>query len=111
LAKNAVELAPEEGSYWNTLGTAHYRAGDWKAAVAAVRTSVATSKGGSACDGFILAMAHWKLGEGAEARKHYDRAVEWMEKNEAALSPDKHQEEELRRFRAEAEETLRLKKK
>jgi WD40 repeat protein/tetratricopeptide (TPR) repeat protein/tRNA A-37 threonylcarbamoyl transferase component Bud32 len=111
LAKKAVELAPEEGSYWNTLGTAHYRAGDWKAAVAAVRTSVEKSNGGSACDGFILAMAHWRLGEGAEARKHYGRAVQWLEKNEAALSRDKHQAEELRRFRAEAEETLGLKKK
>ena len=34
-----------------------------------------------------------------EARKWYDKAVEWMEKNR----PDN---EELRRFRAEAEEIL-----
>ena len=30
LAKRAVELAPEDGSHWNTLGVAQYRAGDWK---------------------------------------------------------------------------------
>ena len=30
LAKKAVELDPQGGNYWNTLGTAHYRAGDGK---------------------------------------------------------------------------------
>src|SRR5262249_47445153 len=36
LARKAVQLAPKVGMYWNTLGVAHYRAGDWKAAVAAL---------------------------------------------------------------------------
>ena len=34
LARGAVELEPEVGTYWNTLGVAHYRAGDWNAAIA-----------------------------------------------------------------------------
>jgi hypothetical protein len=46
-------------------------------------------------DFFFLAMAHWQLGEKDEARKYYDKAVAWMDKNK----PD---DEELRRFRAEA---------
>src|SRR5262249_4762171 len=29
LAKQAVELAPKEREFWNTLGAAHYRAGNW----------------------------------------------------------------------------------
>src|SRR5205085_661826 len=29
LAEKAVELAPKDRDYWGTLGTAHYRAGDW----------------------------------------------------------------------------------
>ena len=44
-------------------------------------------------------MAHWQPGEKDEARKWFDQAVEWMEKNK----PD---DEELRRFRAEAAELL-----
>ena len=29
LARKAVEWEPEQSAYWNTLGLAHYRAGDW----------------------------------------------------------------------------------
>src|SRR5262249_47187761 len=39
LAKRAVELAPKAATNWNTLGVAHYRAGDWKAAIAALEKS------------------------------------------------------------------------
>src|SRR5581483_10203230 len=35
-AKKAVELAPGNGGFWNTLGVAHYRNGDWKAVIAAL---------------------------------------------------------------------------
>ena len=56
------------------------------------------SKGDSR-EWFLLAMAHWKLGDKAEARAWYDKAVEWMEKNQP-------KNEELRRFRAEASELL-----
>lgn len=53
---------------------------------------------------FFLAVAHWQLSQKAEARSWYDRAIGWMEKN-------KPQDEELRRFRAEAVELLRIEKK
>jgi hypothetical protein len=53
-------------------------------------------------DGFFLTMAHWQLGHKTEARKWYDQAVHWMEKN-------KPKDDELRRFRAEAEELLQIK--
>jgi hypothetical protein len=46
-------------------------------------------------------MAHWQLGDRDEARKWYDRAVAWMEKHQP-------KNEELRRFRTEAEELLRI---
>src|SRR5207248_3452170 len=32
LARRAVELAPKDRNSWGTLGTAHYRAGDWRPA-------------------------------------------------------------------------------
>jgi serine/threonine protein kinase/tetratricopeptide (TPR) repeat protein len=100
LAKKAVELAPKEGGYRNTLGAAHYRAGDWKAAIAALNTSMELRKGGDSLDWFLLAMAHWQLGDKDRARKWYDQAVEWMERN-------RPQDVELRRFRAEAEEVMK----
>src|SRR5262249_960616 len=40
LAKKAVELDGTNGMYWNTLGEAQYRAGDWKGAVQALEYSL-----------------------------------------------------------------------
>jgi Flp pilus assembly protein TadD len=98
-AKIAVQLAPKEGVYWNTLGVAHYRAGDWKAALAALKKSMELREGGDSFDWFVLAMSHEKLGEMEKARQWYDRARHWMDENQV-------HNEELRRFRAEATEVL-----
>jgi Flp pilus assembly protein TadD len=103
-AKQAVELAPKEGKHWNTLGIAHYRAGDWKAAIAALGKSMELRKGGDSFDWYILAMTHRQIGNMAEARKWYDQALGWMEKNNP-------RDEELLRFRAEAAELLKIDKK
>jgi tetratricopeptide (TPR) repeat protein/serine/threonine protein kinase len=111
LARRAVELAPEVGASWNTLGVAQYRAGDWKAAVVALEKSMALRQGGDAFDWLFLAMAQHKLGKPDEARKWYGQAVQWLEKNAPALAKSPSQADELRRFQAEAEEVLGLKKK
>jgi tetratricopeptide (TPR) repeat protein len=99
LAKKAVELAPEKGIYWNTLGVARYRADDWPGAVAALEKSTELRNGGDAFDWFFLAMAQWRLGEKDRGHRWYDRAVKWMDENAS-------DNEELRRFRAEAAELL-----
>jgi serine/threonine protein kinase/Flp pilus assembly protein TadD len=105
LARRAAELTPKEGNHWNTLGVAYYRAGDWKAAVEALRKSDELLKSNElSFNAFFLAMAHWQLGEKDEARKWYDRAVVWMAKNQP-------KNEELIRFRVEAEALLGLKEK
>jgi tetratricopeptide (TPR) repeat protein len=104
LAKRAVELTPTEGNYWNTLGAAHYRAGDWKAAAQTLKKSMELRKGGGCVDWFFLAMAHWQLGEKEQARQWYDKAVQWMDKNDP-------KNDELRRFRSEAAELLGVEKK
>jgi tetratricopeptide (TPR) repeat protein len=95
LAQKAIELKPKSGGYWNTLGAAHYLAGHWPEAVAALEKAGQLRRGDSATDGFFLAMAHWQLGHKDEAGSYFHKAVAWM---------DKHQpkNEELRRFRAEA---------
>ena len=103
-AKKAVELAPKEGDFWNTLGVAHYRAGDWKTAIEALEKSMQLRKGGDSLDWFFLAMARWQLGDKERARKWYDQAVQWMEKNNP-------KDNELRRFHAEAAALLGLTEK
>jgi tetratricopeptide (TPR) repeat protein len=111
LAKKATELEPMEGASWNTLGVAHYRAGDDKAAIAAFNRSMELREGGDAFDYLFLAMAHQKRGERDEARKWYDRATEWLEKNGERLKEMPEAREEFSRLRSEAEEFLKLKKK
>jgi len=95
LAKKAVALEPKNGNYWNTLGTAYYRAGKWPAAIEALSKSMELRNGGDSFDWFFLAMAHRKEGHKDEARKWYDRAAKWLETNQL-------KNEELIRFRAEA---------
>ncbi|MFL5240711.1 MAG: tetratricopeptide repeat protein [Gemmataceae bacterium] len=101
-AKKATELASQEGNYWNTLGVAHYRVGDYKAAIAALEKSIELRKGGDSFDSFFLGMARWQLGEKDQARKCYEQAVQWMDKNQP-------KNEELIRFRAEAEMLIGIK--
>ena len=104
LAKKAVERAPKQGAYRNTLGAAHYRAAAWTEAVPELEKSMELRKGGDSNDWFFLAMAHWKLGQKEKAREWYNRAIEWMDKNQP-------KNEELRRFRTEAAELLGLNEK
>ena len=100
LANKAIELEPKQGMFWNTLGVAHYRAGEWMDAIDALKKSDELLKGNMfGFNASFLAMAHWQLGEHDEARKWYDQAVEWMEKNMPT-------NEELKRFRDEAAELL-----
>ncbi len=104
LAKKAVALAAKEAGFWNTLGVAQYRAGDHKAAIESLAKSMELGSGGSATDRFVLAMAHWQLGQKDEARTWYDKAVAWMDKN----AP---KSEEFLRFRAEAAQLLGIPEK
>jgi tetratricopeptide (TPR) repeat protein len=95
LAKEAVVLAPKGGDCWRTLGVALYRAGDWKAAIAALKKATEIRSGGDSAEWFFLALAHWQLGEKQQARAWYDRAIRWMNENQP-------RDEKLRRWRAEA---------
>jgi eukaryotic-like serine/threonine-protein kinase len=100
-ANKAMELDPNNPLFPSTLGAAYYRSGDWQAAIAAFEKSMELRNGGDSIEWFFLAMAHCQLGDKDKARAWFDRAVQWM---------DKHQpeNEELRRFRAEAAELLQI---
>ena len=102
--EKAVELNPKHPDFPSTLGAAHYRAGNWNAAIDAMDKSMQLRKGGDSNEWFFLAMAHWQLGEKDKAREWYDRAVQWMDKNQP-------NNDELCRFRAEAAELLGVKEK
>jgi tetratricopeptide (TPR) repeat protein len=81
LAGKAADLAPEAWPYWETLGVAHYRAGDWDAAVRALSKSAELNDRSSAATGFFLAMAHWRKGDKDQARRCYDRTIDGIAKN------------------------------
>ncbi len=103
LASKAVELAPKARVFCNTLGVARYTSGDCKGAVEALKKSLQL-QGDNSWDFFFLAMAHRQLGDRGDARLWYDKAVEWMEKNQP-------KNEELRRFRAQAEQLMEIEQK
>ena len=104
LAKKAVELEPKNAIYWQTLGVAQYRVDDWRGAIVALEKVTELGSPGDSMEWFPLAMAHWQLDEKDVARQWYDRAVEWMAKNNP-------QDQELRRFRAEATDLLKIEDK
>jgi TPR repeat protein len=101
LAQKAIALEPKDGSIWNTLGVAQYRAGNLPAAIKALKLSLEFRKGGDAFDYFFLAMAEQKSAHPDEAHKWYDKSLESMETKEP-------KNRMLIRFRAEAAETLGL---
>ncbi len=101
LAQRAVSLAPGVARFWNTLGVAQYRAGDWDAAIDTLEKSAELKGYGDAWDFFFLAMAHWRRGEEPVARRCFEQGIAWMQ----AHSSD---HDEHRRFRAEAAELMGL---
>jgi eukaryotic-like serine/threonine-protein kinase len=96
LGKRAAELEPQGGNWWSTLGTADYRAGDFKAAIADLEKAVQLEGGGTSYDFFFQAMAEHQAGHADAAQRYYAKAIQWMDAHAA-------QNQELLRFRAEAE--------
>jgi serine/threonine protein kinase len=95
-AQKATKLASNQSAYWNTLGVAAYRTGDWKQAKEALEKSMSLHGGGDASDWFFLAMTHWQQKNPEEARKWLEQAKVWTKAHDP-------QNPELQRFQAEAE--------
>jgi tetratricopeptide (TPR) repeat protein len=74
-----AEASPNCAAYWNTLGVAHYRAGDFNATISALGWAIDLTQGGTAFDHVFLAMAHAQLGDQEQALHWLDRARLWMQ--------------------------------
>ena len=98
LAQRAIKLSAG-ANYWNTLGVARYRVGDFKQALADLEKSAQLDHDLTSFNSFFMAMAYKQLGDADSARRLYAQAVEWMEKK----AP---QDPELLRFRTEAEQVV-----
>jgi tetratricopeptide (TPR) repeat protein len=108
LAKRGIALQ-DNAWWWQTLGWAHYRAGAWKDCIAALEKSIALYPAGADADQWLfLAMAHGQLGHKEEARRWYDRAAQWIERNKEAIERDRPNRlvGDVYSFRAEAARVL-----
>jgi serine/threonine protein kinase/tetratricopeptide (TPR) repeat protein len=109
LAKQAVASSNQDtdtSKYLGTYGIARYRTGDWKGAAESLEKSIRLSKPEdptNANQGFVLAMAHWHLGDKEKSRQWFARSVQWMDKG-------RKDDPSLMRFRAEALELMGSKK-
>ena len=102
-ARVAVAIEPNTGNYWNTLGVALYRNGDWDLAKDALSKSMELRGAGDSFDWFFLALIHFRQGRKEQALDLYAKAVEWYQ---TSVPND----EELFRFQVEAALELGLPK-
>lgn len=101
-AEKGVKGAADQGPHWNTLGAALFRAGDWQAAVRALKKSRGLNRSQNfAHDGFLLAMCEWRLGEHDRARHWHAASCRWMDQ----FAPH---DEELAAFRRESAVLLNM---
>jgi tetratricopeptide (TPR) repeat protein/serine/threonine protein kinase len=105
LAEKAVEIYPPQGIFWHTLGVARYRVDNWEAAIAALEKAKKL-RGEDPLDGFVLAMARWKLGHYDEARTIYKNVLQFIERRKEDIEKNPGYLEELLSFREEAEALL-----
>jgi tetratricopeptide (TPR) repeat protein len=104
LIQEAIAKEPDVPTYLNTLGVVQYRNGKHAEASLTLQKSLATGKGEhDGFDLFFLAMCHAKLGDATSAKECFARAVKWVEGQRDLRGEEV---EELKAFRAEAEEVL-----
>jgi len=100
VADEARKKAPENARYWHTLGRAQYRDDKFDECLKSLHVAEdLRGESKHASDRFVMAMAHWKKNEEAEAKANFARAVMIMDDN----CPGNI---ELRRLRREAAELL-----
>jgi tetratricopeptide (TPR) repeat protein len=81
LASQVVARCSECGVYWNTMGAAYCRAGDFESALAALDRATALNDGDTAFDDVFLALAHAQLGNREQARHWLAQAMLRVERD------------------------------
>jgi tetratricopeptide (TPR) repeat protein len=102
-ARCAVTLEPKQANFWNTLGVALYRNGEWDQAKTALLRAIELRGEGESFDWFFLALIDLKQARKTQARDWYDKALKWYHD----FRPTDH---ELYRFHVEAAEAFGLPK-
>jgi WD40 repeat protein/Tfp pilus assembly protein PilF len=107
VATKATELAPGNLAYWNSLGVAFYRSGDWTSALVALEKSKDLDLKSFAFghNALFMAMSYWQLGNQEKARHWYEQGLDYQKRNRDLLAKD-DRGEEIERFLAEAAELL-----
>ncbi len=99
LALHAVEEAPENPDYLNTLAAAYCRAENWQAADERLREAIRLRGDANARDRFFLAMTQAACDQLQEAIKSFESGSRWMDENRPGNL-------ELQRIRAEVQALL-----
>ena len=96
LAKSAVEHAPKNAAFRNTLAVAQFRVGDDTAAAESFQQSIELQSGKDCpVDWFFLAMTRWRQGDKPAARQLFKKARDWLKDHPT-------QDRDLLRFEHEA---------
>jgi tetratricopeptide (TPR) repeat protein len=82
LARETTQADPHSAAYWNTLGAAHYRAGDPTSAIDALERSITLSRGGTGFDYVFLSLSHASLGQFEQAKDWRDRTATWLQQHD-----------------------------
>ena len=85
LACEVVKECSDCGVYWNTLGVAYFRAGDYSSAIVALERASELGGGGNPFDLVFMAMAQARLGNTEHARHLLDRTINSKEQGHAEL--------------------------
>lgn len=88
LAEEAVQIVPEMGPYWNTLGIAYYRQQEYYKAIRTLSQSInLADDGGNAFDFYYLALANHALGYSKPSRDWLEHAETWAGQHPELASP------------------------
>jgi tetratricopeptide (TPR) repeat protein len=79
LAKKITHDNRQDGECWSTLGVCHFRTGEWRECVAALKESLRLKEEGDAFTHFYLAMALHQSGDRTEARAMLKKGIQLMD--------------------------------
>lgn len=76
-ARIAVATNPSQGTFWNTLGAAQYRAKNWQGAKNALMRSMELRGDGDGYDWILFALLYAQTGPKSHAMEWYQKAARW----------------------------------